>query len=122
MKRNIEDDLDPLAQVVGRRSDESLFRDFDRKHPNIWILFEEMALSLIEKGFKKYSPDCLLHGLKMAWDVEHGVKGKPIVIAEAGTHWVPWPKLNDHYVGFYAAKFVEAHPELDYFFPRKGKK
>ncbi len=40
------------------------FREFDRAHPDVWRLFRQFALELLQAGREHYSADAILHRIR----------------------------------------------------------
>ncbi len=73
-----------------------------RANPHIYALFEAMALRLIQRGWKRYSSDAILHAVR--WETMHHLAD--------GTLF----KINNDWSAFYARKFIQAHPVHGGFF------
>jgi len=68
---------------------------------DICDLFEELALEVIDRGFKRYSARAILHRMRWHFQIEKGNRGF---------------KCNDHWTPPLARWFIERHPEHEKFF------
>ena len=69
--------------------------------PVICDLFERLALDVIDRGFKRYSADAILHRVRWHYHIERGDRGF---------------KCNDHWTATLARWFIDRHPEHKKFF------
>jgi hypothetical protein len=89
------------------------FEEFDAANPEVWERFVEMALRLIELGFKRHSSDALLHAIRMQRDLKTTGAGEA-----AGKQL----KVNNSMSSRYARKFQKHYPmHADFFETRRLK-
>lgn len=80
-------------------------REFHRRNPDVWKLFERFTFEKINAGFKHYSVRGIWHRIR--WETPAGDDG------------VERFKLSDHHARFYGEGFMRRHPEYDGFFRTK---
>lgn len=80
-------------------------QEFHLKHPEVWKLFERFTFDRVEKGFKRYSADAIMH--RARWET---AGGRPDSNGEA-----PFKICNNH-ITFYSRAFMRLHPEHEGFF------
>lgn len=84
--------------------------DFDEwleQNNHIWIAFEQQAMLVSKKGFKRYSARTIVEFLR-----HH------TAITENGSEW----KINDHAIPHLARLFIKNHPQSAGFFEFRGMK
>jgi len=86
---------------------EKQFGDFDGKNPFVWSLFVEFTEQLVERGFRHYSADAVLHRIR--WETSVGTR-------EAGSAAGRLLKLNNNYAAYYARKYHRISEATDGFF------
>ena len=68
-------------------------KDFHKRNPQVWKLFEQFTFDRIDKGFRHYSADAIMH--RVRWETEAGgIPGQE-----------PF-KINNNYVSCYARRFM----------------
>jgi hypothetical protein len=72
-------------------------RKFHAEHPEVWDLFCMFAFGLIDKGFKRYSADAVMH--RVRWETS---AGRPNANGEA-----PF-KINNNFIAIYARAFMRS--------------
>lgn len=92
------------------RTRDERFADFHREHPEIWAQFKQLAELIYKKGFRRYSPDIIIHLIRWKYDSELGPNSKAV------------PKVNDWYTGYYADMFRTSDKRYAKFFIKKGAK
>lgn len=75
--------------------------------PGVSTLFEKLALSVIARGFRRYSADAILHRVRWHHHVEIGDRDF---------------KCNDHWTAPLARWFLRRHPEHSGFFETRVRK
>ena len=81
------------------------FNDFHKKNPHIFKVFEEQALTAINKGRKKISSKLIINWIR--WNE---------FLRSSDQNF----KINDAYQSYYARYFVEIYPQyIDVFEFRK---
>jgi hypothetical protein len=78
------------------------FEDFDRKHPEVFVAFLEIAEQLLASGHRHYSADAIMHVVRFHRDVNRSRDGGF--------------KINDHFVSRYARKLMTADARFAGFF------
>jgi len=69
-------------------------------------LFEELALEVWKRGYKRYSSDAILHRIRWHFHIEKGQREF---------------KCNDHWTAPLARWFMDKHSELDGFFETRER-
>lgn len=77
------------------------FLKFHQQNPQVWVLFEKFTLECINRGFKRYSADAVIH--RVRWETD--------IVTVGGIF-----KINDHHVTYYARMFHANHLEHEGFF------
>jgi hypothetical protein len=80
-------------------------QEFHDDHPEVWDLFVRFTFDRIERGWRRYSADAIMH--RVRWET---CGGRPEANGRA-----PF-KINDHHVTFYARRFMKMYPQHDGFF------
>lgn len=80
----------------------SQVNEFHKEYPEVWDLFCHYTNDRINRGFKNYSADAIMH--RVRW--ETSLKSP----ANDGF------KINNNFVTFYARRFAKEHPEHYDFF------
>lgn len=89
------------------------FEEFDRENPEVWERFQEIALRLIELGYRRYSADAILHAERIHRDLKTTGAGEA-----AGKQL----KLNNDFSSRYARKFHKLYPQHEGFFETRRLK
>lgn len=82
-------------------------KDYPEEVPDdICDLFEDLALEVAGRGFKRYSADAILHRMRWHFHIEKGDREF---------------RCNDHWTAPLARWFLERHPEHKKFFELRGR-
>ena len=90
-----------------------LTRRFNEKHPGVWRMFDRYTKDRIERGFKRYSADAIMHRIR--WETAEGASAEERESGEVKF------KITNDFVAHYAAEFVRRNPECAGFFIEKEK-
>ena len=82
------------------------FEKFDKSHPEVWQLFEQLAFNMISRGFKNGSAQLIYE--RMRWEY----------VVERNMHDF---KLNNNHRPFYVEKWNRLHPERNEFFKTRAR-
>jgi hypothetical protein len=82
------------------------FEEFHDDNPQIWELFERFTLLLINKGFRHYSADAVVHRIRWHTAVDTGSEGE---------------KINNNFTAYYARFFHQEHPAHRGFFRSRSQ-
>lgn len=94
----------PLFDKVAKASDAA---EYDRRNPEIWRKFKEIAFSLIETGVKHYGSRAIFEVIRF----HRATSGDDAF------------KINNNLTAYYARKFKEAFPDhADFFETRDSRK
>lgn len=102
---------EPRCRYFETRYDELLHEAilFDEECPEAWEHFVRITMTLISRGFKRYSVYSVFE--VMRWEVDlPNSKGKTSF------------KLNNNHRPFYARWFMEEYPKHEGFFERRKQK
>ncbi len=94
------------------RSFDDRFVEFHQRYPKIFDMFRKCAEDLLDKGFKKYSPDIIVHMIRLTLDLEYG----------PGAAGVAFPKVNDQITRGFADYLKEQDARFEKFFPKRCRK
>jgi hypothetical protein len=83
------------------------FIDYHAKYPKVYEYYKGVIAQLINRGFKKYSSDGVLHIVRFTKHDE---------IKKDGF------KVNNNYTPYYARLYESEHPELKGFFAKRKVK
>lgn len=78
-------------------------RRYAKKHPDVWVMFEEFTLDRIARGFKHYGVGAIFERIR--WE-------RGIATPEGGNTF----KIGNNCRAFYARAFHKRHPQYDGFF------
>lgn len=109
--RNQKSESDGLfKKQKPKKSDDDLMREWWewlKKNKGVFLLFESIALEMIESGMRHYSSDGILHVVR--YQLRHEIS--------TGRY-----KINNNYTPCFARYFVRLYPEHSKFFElRKSK-
>ena len=76
---------------------------FHLEHPEVWDLFVQFAFDRINRNYRCYSADAIMH--RVRWETAAGDADKS-----------DGYKINDHHVTFYARRFMRQYPQHEGFF------
>ena len=80
---------------------------FHNEHPQVWELFVQFTMELIDRGREHGSADEVMH--RVRWETGAGSDVEEF-------------KINNNYVAFYARRFMKVHPEHEGFFRTRRQK
>lgn len=80
----------------------SQVKNFHKKHPEVWSLFEQFTFQMINRGYKNYSAKAVFERIR--WEKDAGGDG------------VTQFKLGNNYPAFYARRFMKQYPQHAGFF------
>lgn len=84
-----------------------MMKDYPDEVPgDICDMFEDLALEVAGRGFKRYSADSILHRLRWHFHIEKGDRGF---------------KCNNNWTAPLARWFLERHPEHKHLFELRGR-
>ena len=98
--------LDP--EQMRARELERRFKEFDRKHPEVFVQFRRFAMEVRRTGKRRFSADAIMH--RVRWEC--------IMLGPKMEHF----KINNDHVAFYARKLMEEHPEFRGFFETRMRR
>ena len=85
---------------------EERFGLFHKNNPRVYELFKQFTFEVINKGFRKWSADAVMH--RVRWEAS--------VITDD-----PQFKINNNYVAFYARLFMAEYPQYQGFFETRKR-
>jgi hypothetical protein len=96
--------LEPLTRLEELQLE---FREYDERHPQVWVTWVKKVFEKIAEGKKHYGAKAIMELVR--WETDMGDVD-------------PELNVNNNYTSFYTRKFNEHYPEYDKFLRTRVQK